>query len=368
MEGHRIGLSNSQAILVASLPGAVVLTKHPFLVLRVILPVASSLPPLPEFMATLKTFVLADPSFNSTVRPHGYLLVETLCRSNLPLSSVLPWISSSRRTRLVQHIGRAAVRFRLSPRCAGHRSTAVVSVSCPFVLPTWWRFFADGGEYVRVLRRLLTSQTPAVPRNRWPPTTGRRVSPRHPESQCSLGRWFCSKMSTHVAGQSSDGSQAKENSGVSYAGAVLNFKTVDSNKENIDSVGPSTESPGVQQSKSKSGTPRPQTEEFPSIGAASNRALPPVPTNIEPSTTASTPPSTPAAVQKEFKRPEEAVEKKHYVEAPLPKINPWTFNKAAPPSEKRVLQPHQQDTVGKSMFLMLDTLYFPIHDIGSDPA
>ncbi|KAL1124267.1 hypothetical protein AAG570_002037 [Ranatra chinensis] len=65
-----ICLSDSQSsclthISVASLSGAVVSTKHPFLVLPVITRVASSLPPSPEFMAALKNVVLGDPSFNS---------------------------------------------------------------------------------------------------------------------------------------------------------------------------------------------------------------------------------------------------------------------------------------------------------------
>lgn len=222
-------------------------------------------------------------------------------------------------------------------------------------------------------------------------------------------------MAAQVASQSSDGSQNRDSAGVSYASAVLNFKNMDSNKENINAtvtpVSPtsrdhvakeaptklknnnSSQQKGSRQnsyaSASKSGGNN--GEDFPQIHVVSNRSVrragkhdrehsKPVQSgsvsvasvesgskgsddNIKPS-----PSGDSEEINTESEPAEDVPEQKIFVEAPLPKINPWTVNKnaasvitgkpavekpqlpvASAPivAEKRVLQPQQQGTVGK---------------------
>lgn len=222
-------------------------------------------------------------------------------------------------------------------------------------------------------------------------------------------------MAAQVASHSSDGSQNRDSAGVSYASAVLNFKNMDSNKENINasSAGTTTSKDTVtieSQTKPKTNTQqkagkqppnsyasasKPSTnsgDEFPQIHAASSRNSRRVPAknvrengnnnNNKPHNVSVNGASAESSCSKgenlkekpspsvgeTCAEPVEVPEKKKFVEAPLPKINPWTVNKNAasvitgkPPEskpqlpvvsasqavEKRVLQPQQQGTVGK---------------------
>ncbi|KDR07136.1 hypothetical protein L798_02593 [Zootermopsis nevadensis] len=211
-------------------------------------------------------------------------------------------------------------------------------------------------------------------------------------------------MAAQVA-QSSDGPQSRETVGASYANAVLNFKNMDSNKENINAVSHPTpvehcakEAPtrskstlqkSVKQHGLNSSTLNSANgnEDFPQIipqGRNSRRLPDKVESNDK---VTSKPPINGSCSDRSEndgkscnvddeganisdKVPEEE-EKKKYVEAPLPKINPWTLNKNAAsvirgkqpdakpqagahvvaPSvtctEKRILQPQQQGRVGE---------------------
>lgn len=223
-------------------------------------------------------------------------------------------------------------------------------------------------------------------------------------------------MAAQVASHSSDGSQNRDSAGVSYASAVLNFKNMDSNKENINAS--STGSAAAKDAVTKESQTKPKTntqqkagkqppnsyasaskpstnsgEEFPQIHAASSRNSRRVPaknvrengnnnnnnkthnvtvngasaesSSSKGETNLKEKPSP--SVGETCAEPVEVPEKKKFVEAPLPKINPWTVNKNAasvitgkpPPEskpqlpvvsasqsvEKRVLQPQQQGTV-----------------------
>lgn len=226
-------------------------------------------------------------------------------------------------------------------------------------------------------------------------------------------------MAAQVASHSSDGSQNRDSAGVSYASAVLNFKNMDSNKENINASSAGTtgakdtvtkesqtkpktnaqQKTGKQPPNSYASASKPSTnsgEEFPQIHAASSRNSRRVPAknvrenvnnnnnnsnnnnkthnvNVNGASAESScskgdnikeKPSP--SVGETCAEPVEVPEKKKFVEAPLPKINPWTVNKNAasvitgkPPEnkpqlpvvsaslsvEKRVLQPQQQGTV-----------------------
>lgn len=228
-------------------------------------------------------------------------------------------------------------------------------------------------------------------------------------------------MAAQVASQSSDGSQNRDSAGgVSYASAVLNFKNMDNNKENINAttVGPTPMDSVTKEAPVKNKTVNnPQhktnrqpntyataskltasTEEFPQINSANpkNSRRLGQPTKVErdqnnklkPSQSLSVCDSAdsvkdsdnsvkpslsgdlPEGEVNTVETAEEVPEKKKFVEAPLPKINPWTKNKNAasvitgktneapvaaapiqvPIVEKRVLQPQQQGTVGKSIY------------------
>jgi hypothetical protein len=217
-------------------------------------------------------------------------------------------------------------------------------------------------------------------------------------------------MATHVASQSCDGQQNKECSGVSYANAVLNFKTLDSNKENInaastspvsvDTAGWETQSKTKPSSQSKISKPQSSYasaskttnngEEFPLISSSCPKNIRQLPAKPEKDTVASKQRTEPEVKVKDHNsasakeaKVEEVVDKKKFVEAPLPKINPWAINRNAASilkgklpaeakqvvpsvapsvsSEKRVLQPHQQDTVGE-FFLFFIIIHMSMFD------
>lgn len=216
---------------------------------------------------------------------------------------------------------------------------------------------------------------------------------------------------SHVTSQSSDGSQNREGAGgVSYASAVLNLKNMDNNKENINAatvrVSPNDSVTNETPVKSKitsipqqkigrqsntyatGGKPIANTEDFPQINTVntknvrrlgyytkvdkeqvSNKQNPKNPTcdsvtDNSDNTVKASPISEVSEGDSNTETVEEVPEKKKFVEAPLPKINPWTKNKnaasvitgkasdqqlpIAASTEKRVLQPQQQGTVGKS--------------------
>ncbi|XP_039295423.1 la-related protein 1-like [Nilaparvata lugens] len=198
-------------------------------------------------------------------------------------------------------------------------------------------------------------------------------------------------MAAPMASQSSDGSQSRDSVG-SYAGAVLNAKNMDSNKENINASGvTSSTDPSVVhvevksktscQTKSVKQCSNPPVEDFPQIQSANSRSVKRLPsadkvkhhvkeTGVDKSDDKPKP-SLCDENAKNIETTEVPEEKKRLVEAPLPKINPWTSNKNAasvitgkpaekgasapvPPTvattavaanEKRVLQPHQQGIV-----------------------
>lgn len=222
-------------------------------------------------------------------------------------------------------------------------------------------------------------------------------------------------MAAQVASQSSDGPQNRDSAGgVSYASAVLNIKNMDSNKENINAttVGATSKETVTKETPVKSKTvnnpqqktgrqpttyataskPGASNEEFPQINTAvtknsrkmgqstkadqTNLKKPSQNSSVncdsadsECNSDNSVKPSPSVDLESESieaNSVEEVPEKKKFVEAPLPKINPWTKNKnaasvmtgkpsdiplpaATPVSipEKRVLQPQQQGTVGK---------------------
>lgn len=227
-------------------------------------------------------------------------------------------------------------------------------------------------------------------------------------------------MAAQVASQSSNGSQIRDGvPGVSYANAVLNLKnTMDNNKENINDsvVGPKNNEPLSREASVKSNTPsslqqklgkhvntyatagKPisNVEEFPQISSVNTKNLrrngtshkgdreqvvsktKPKISNCDslasvPVSSNNTNKISPACESIESESGsdtvEEGAEKKKFVEAPLPKINPWTKNKntivatentsdqlTSSATEKRVLQPQQQGTVGKCIFLYIPEL------------
>ncbi|XP_023719871.1 la-related protein 1 isoform X3 [Cryptotermes secundus] len=206
-------------------------------------------------------------------------------------------------------------------------------------------------------------------------------------------------MAAQVA-QSSDGPQSRETVGVSYANAVLNFKNIDSNKENINAVSHATpKEHSVKEAPTRSKTAVQKSvkhhalnvsgpnsahgnEDFPQIipqGRSSRRLPEKMDENVNVS---SRPVNSSCADKSEHDEQscslienegdsvsDKVPEKKKYVEAPLPKINPWTVNKnaasvirgkqseakpqagsnfitpAVTSNEKRVLQPQQQGRV-----------------------
>lgn len=210
-------------------------------------------------------------------------------------------------------------------------------------------------------------------------------------------------MAAQIVNQSNDGSQARDNvGGVSYANVVLNSKNMDSNKENINAspVGTvtdqgtkdvQTKTNNKNSSQHKSGRhpnsyasaskPSGKEEDFPQINPVNVNKRIPGPgkqdnkvknnssnVNLKTETSVNNDESkqkaSPGNVDPSVNNTEsvvEVAEKKNLVEAPLPKINPWTVNKnaasvitgkaanennkqpvASNTSEKRVLQPHQQ--------------------------
>ncbi|KAJ9601014.1 hypothetical protein L9F63_000852 [Diploptera punctata] len=204
-------------------------------------------------------------------------------------------------------------------------------------------------------------------------------------------------MAAQVA-QSSDGSQNRESAGASYANAVLNFKSMDSNKENIIAVShvspkehniketpvrnKTSQKSGKQQSLHSSAHNSTDSEDFPQIipqGRNSRRMPERIDTTVKVNS-GSINGSNDDKIDNEVKdenvngdeagNSEKVPEKKKFVEAPLPKTNPWTLNKnaasvitrklsetkphvvpvtttAASSTEKRILQPQQQGRVGK---------------------
>jgi hypothetical protein len=207
-------------------------------------------------------------------------------------------------------------------------------------------------------------------------------------------------MAAQVA-QSSDGPQNRETVGASYANAVLNFKNMDSNKENINAVShpaPKEHSAKEAPARNKSTLQKSVkqhalnssghnsahgNEDFPQIipQSRNSRRLPDKmdsnvkvssrPVNGSCSDRSANDGTSCTVVDEGGNVSDKVPEKKKYVEAPLPKINPWTLNKnaasvitgkqpetkpqagshlAAPSmtsTEKRVLQPQQQGQVGE---------------------
>ena len=199
--------------------------------------------------------------------------------------------------------------------------------------------------------------------------------------------------------QASDGSTNRETVGVSYANAVLNFKNMDNNKENINAVSHTTpkehcakEVPArskstlqnsVKQHATNISAPNSEhgNEDFPQIipQGRNSRRLPDKvetdvkvnsrPINVSCPDRSESDGKTCSAIDDEGGNVSDKVpERKKYVEAPLPKINPWTVNKNAAlvitgkqpetkpqvgthvvvaSNEKRVLQPQQQDHIGE---------------------
>lgn len=197
--------------------------------------------------------------------------------------------------------------------------------------------------------------------------------------------------------QSSDGPGNRQTVGVSYANAVLNFKNIDSNKENINAASHATpkehsvkEAPtrnkvtvqkSVKQHVVNISAPNSAhgNEDFPQIipqGRSSRKLPEKMDTNVKVSNRLVN--STCAdnsehgeqscsLIEDEGGNVSDKVPEKKYVEAPLPKINPWTVNKNAASvirgkqpeaesnsvtplvtsNEKRVLQPQQQGRVGE---------------------
>jgi hypothetical protein len=184
--------------------------------------------------------------------------------------------------------------------------------------------------------------------------------------------------------------------GVSYANAVLNFKNIDSNKENINAASHATpkehsakEAPArnkatvqksVKQLEVNVSAPNSAhgNEDFPQIilqGRSSRRFPEKMDTNVKVSSRLANNTCADKSehdeqscfIEDEGGNVSDKVPEKKYVEAPLPKINPWTVNKNAASvirgklpeagssfitplvtsNEKRVLQPQQQGRVGE---------------------
>lgn len=177
----------------------------------------------------------------------------------------------------------------------------------------------------------------------------------------------------------------KESTAPSYASAVLNFKTSDSNKENINNPSNSSETDNSlvknTQVKAVSGT---SSKTKPPKGGLSS-------TNSSKHEPASEYPGIESGSKGKnlkTKQEKEVVcetgenecagdndknakqEAKKFVEAPLPKVNPWTVNKnaasvikgtaankahTADAADKRVLQPHT-GPAGNVFFLLIYSL------------
>jgi hypothetical protein len=210
---------------------------------------------------------------------------------------------------------------------------------------------------------------------------------------------FCiiilSKMAAQLA-QSSDGPQNRQTVGVSYANAVLNFKNIDSNKENINDIPHTTpKEHGAKEAPARSKTVQKSVkqhvvnisaansahdnEDFPEIipqGRSSRKLPEKVDTNVKVSSRlvnntyadkSEHGEESCSVIDGDGSNVSDKVPEKKYVEAPLPKINPWTVNKNAASvirgkqpeaesnsvtpfvtsNEKRVLQPQQQGRVGE---------------------
>ncbi|XP_063232951.1 la-related protein 1 isoform X3 [Bacillus rossius redtenbacheri] len=198
--------------------------------------------------------------------------------------------------------------------------------------------------------------------------------------------------------QTGDDSQNKEAAGVSYANAVLNFKNMDSNKENIDAVppvAPQRDHGFKEVSRSKSNSAKlaarqqqitqhgnVRKDDFPQIlpqsrigrrmpektapAANVNRNFQNGPVNGNLTNHDAVDRDARDDSEEPVDDSEKVPEKIKYVEAPIPVVNPWTVHKNAaqvitgkeapskrqiaqgpPPgaSEKRVLQPQQQGRV-----------------------
>ncbi|XP_049837777.1 la-related protein 1B isoform X1 [Schistocerca gregaria] len=194
-------------------------------------------------------------------------------------------------------------------------------------------------------------------------------------------------MAAQVAANSNDCSQARESAGASYAHAVLNFKSADSNKENIGETSETVtkehntkEVPAVgkycyqkstkQQSHMTDHHATGGDGESCSVVTASKEGLENVSTSDVSGiriTDAGCNEETTGDVRNSeneggCKEDEKVSEKIKYVEAPIPKVNPWTANRNAAsvitgklesksqsmlqsnsPTGRRVLQPQQQE-------------------------
>lgn len=150
-------------------------------------------------------------------------------------------------------------------------------------------------------------------------------------------RASCYKMATQ-------GTCDNETVGISYAGAVLNLKnSMDSNKENLD------------KEKTRSG----KREDYPQINSQHGRS------KHNDRDRDKEPSESPSSKSKPPDNPNEAQplldDKVKYVEAPLPKVNPWTRRSSTnsvhnvhvqasiPNSDKRILQPQQQSACEKDV-------------------
>lgn len=198
-----------------------------------------------------------------------------------------------------------------------------------------------------------------------------------------------------MASKSNESSQtSRENSNPSYAHAVLNFKNTDSNKENInDTALPAPKELPVKEVTARSKYSYQKSarqnshathgssssdDYTPIIGNSRNVRKSPekCDTNCKPVQNGPINGSCQDGQMSDSKLnenddcngdPEKEPEKIKYVEAPLPKVNPWTVNKNAAlvitgkhetspmstqtvPTEKRVLQPQQQGRIGKFYF------------------
>lgn len=202
------------------------------------------------------------------------------------------------------------------------------------------------------------------------------------------------------ANQPNDGSSNKETVGISYAGAVLNLKnSMDCNKENIQSTIQTKDIleksvKGQQCGGSGHGSARPahplgkspKRDDFPQINSRHSRNK--HNDRDRDKKQGNQPPCDPEGIDSDrcekhklstkSKQSDNGNgdgdesqpltnDKVKYVEAPLPKVNPWTVKRNAsnsipsnplsasiPASEKnsdkRILQPQQQSTSGKSAY------------------
>ncbi|XP_014244951.1 la-related protein 1B isoform X2 [Cimex lectularius] len=146
-------------------------------------------------------------------------------------------------------------------------------------------------------------------------------------------------MATQI-GQEKSQNQPKEQPGASYASAVLNFKTIDNNnKENMggEALEPAAQTDqGWETQKSKQNSKTKTADGFPTINA-NGKTVPAqknngkdtknnVPNPNNGNGKNEEPPAKPLA---EAEAPAKEVEKVKFVEAPIPKVNPWSVNKNA---------------------------------------